>query len=265
MQWVITKTTCDGIGNVMKGFLSALSVNPNSVIECSPGYSLGQYDTVLDPRHIYTGGPREPFYTCRLLVLASEEADQQTIENEFPYTNGCGNPALNHTFSFSRLIDWNYDPSKVSDRIRSRILGAIEQVQFQPQILARVADLRSQIRPGHVLGVSVRTWTAPHEREIHRPYSFAAYMDAIRPHLATVSTIVLSVDNDAVLPQYLEALAPAHVVVLRKPEDVNPTQQAFIKMLTLASCDAFIGARISTFTELVFWFSRCRIQVTPLF
>ena len=265
MQWVITKTTCDGIGNVMKGFLSALSVNPASVIECAPEYSLGRYDTVLDPRHIYTGGPREPFYTCRLLVLASEEAEQQTIENEFPHTNGCGNPALNHAFSFSRLIDWNYDPSKVSDRIRSRILGAIDQVKFLPVIHGHVAELQREIRPGHVLGVSVRTWTAPHERDIHRPYSFAAYMEAIRPHLATVSTIVLSVDNDAVLPQYLESLAPAHVVVLRKPEDVNPTQQAFIKMLTLASCDAFIGARISTFSELVFWFSRCRIQVTPLF
>jgi hypothetical protein len=265
MKWVITKTTCDGIGNVMKGFLSALSINPQTTIECAPEYSLGHYDTVLDPRHIYTGGPREPFYTCRLLVLQSEEEDQQTIENEFSYTNGCGNPALNHHFSFTRLIDWNYDPSKICDRVKTRILAAIDQVRFQPQILRRVEELRAQIRPGHVLGVSVRTWTAPHEHNIRRPYSFDAYMDAIRPHLATVSTIVLSVDNDAVLPQYLEALAPANVLVLRKGEGENETQHAFIKMLTLASCDAFIGARISTFSELVFWFSRCRIQVTPLF
>lgn len=265
MQWVITKTTCDGIGNVFKGFLSALSVNPATVIECSPGYSLGQYDTVLDARHIYTGGPREDFYTCRLLVLRSEEEEQQTVINEFQHTNGCGNPRLNHHFSMSRLIDWTYDPSKVCARVRDRILGAIDQIQFQPQILARVAEHRAQIRPGHVLGVSVRTWTAPHEHNIQRPYSIEAYMDAIRPHLATVSTIVLSVDNDAVLPQYLEALAPAHVVVLRPTEDVNPTQHAVVKMLVLASCDAFIGARISTFSELVYWFSRCRISVTPLF
>lgn len=265
MEWVITKTTCDGIGNVMKGFLSALSVNPATTIECAPEYSLGRYDTVLDPQHIYTGGPREPFYTCRLLVLASEEDDQQTIENEFPYTNGCGNPALNHHFSFRRLIDWNYDPSKVCERVRTRILKTIDQVKFLPVIHDRVAEIRSQIRPGHVLGVSVRTWTAPHEHNVQRPYSFEAYMDAIRPHLASVSTIVLSVDNEAVLPQYLEALAGVHVVVLRKAETDNSTQHAFVKMLTLASCDAFIGARISTFSELVFWFSRCRIQVRTLF
>lgn len=263
MQWVITKTTCDGIGNVFKGFLSALSVNPNTVIECAPEYSLGRYDTVLDASHIYSGGPRQDFYTCRLLVLRSEEADQETIVNEFPYTNGCGNPALNHHFSFSRLIDWNYDPSKICDRVRSRILSAIDSVKFQPSILARVAEIRSQIRPGHVLGVSVRTWTAPHEHDIHRPYSREAYLAAIRSHSA--STIVLSVDNEAVLPEYLDALGSANVLVLRKTDAENATQHAVVKMLVLASCDAFIGARISTFSELVFWFSRCRIQVTPLF
>lgn len=263
MQWVITKTSCDGIGNIFKGFLSALSVNPTTVVECNSEYSLGHYDTVLDPRHIYTGGPREDFYTCRLLVLRSEEEEQAHIVNEFPYTNGCGNPRLNHHFSFSRLIDWNYDPEKVCERVRTRIFKALDLIQFQPQILERVAALQAQIRPGHVLGVSVRTWTAPHEHGIDRPYSRDVYLDAIRSH--PVSTIVLSVDNDAVLPEYLEALAPAHVVVLRKAEGDNATQHSVIKMLVLASCDAFIGARISTFSELVFWFSRCRIQVTPLF
>lgn len=264
VTWVITKTLCDGIGNVMKGFISALSVHPTT-IECAPEYSLGQYDTVLDPSHIYTGGPREPFYTCRLLVLKSEEEEQGTIENEFWYTNGGGNPALNHYFSMTRRIDWNYDPTKLSDAVRTRILSTIEKIRFLPHILDRVAECIAPVRPGYVLGISVRTWTAAHERDVNRPYSFDTYMEAIRPHLASVTTIVLSVDNEQVLPQYLEALAPHHVVVLSKSERDNDTQHSFIKMLALASCDAFIGNRISTFSELVFWFSRCKIRVTPLF
>lgn len=262
MLWVITKTSCDGIGNVMKGFLSAFSVNPDTKIECNPDYTLGKYDTVLDSRHIYQDGEYEPFYTCRLLVLRDEEDEQENIYNEFQYTNGCGNSNLNHHYSFTKLIDWNYDVSRISTRVKERILGAIDKVVFQPHILDSVNEYVSQFRPGKTLGISVRTWKANHERNIDRPYDFQTYAEAIRQHLPSVSTIVLSVDNEDVLPEYLELLHDRHVILLRHN---NETQNAFVKMLTLAKCDVFVGNRISTFSELVFWFSRCCIQVTPVF
>jgi hypothetical protein len=262
MFWVITKTSCDGIGNVMKGFISAFSVNPDTRIECNPDYTLGNYDSVLDSRHIYQGGECEPFYTCRLLVLREEEEEQENIYNEFQYTNGCGNSNLNHYYSFTKLIDWNYDVSRISTRVKDRILGAIDKVVFQPHILESVDTYVSQFHPGKTLGISVRTWKANHEQNIDRPYDFQTYANAIRQHLPSVSTIVLSVDNEDVLPEYLELLQDRHVIVLRQN---NETQTAFLKMLTLAKCDFFVGNRISTFSELVFWFSRCAIQVTPVF
>lgn len=249
----------------MKAFLSAFSVYPHTKIECNPEYSLGHYDTVLDPIHIYTGGPREPFYTCRLLVLASEENEQETIPNEFPYTNGCGNPRLNYNFSMTRLIDWNYDASRISDRVRQRILSAIDRIRFRPEILDRVAQYTSAFDKGKTLGISVRTWTAPHESNIDRPYDADTYLRAIQEHLPHVTTVVLSVDNPSVLPQYLAALSSKSVVVLTPTDLENETQRAFVKMLALSQCDFFVGARISTFSELVFWFSRCNIRVTPLF
>jgi len=249
----------------MKGFLSAFSVYPNSKIECNPEYSLGHYDTVLAPKHIYTGGPREDFYTCRLLVLRSEQEDQEPIETEFRYTNGCGNPRLNHNFSMTKLIDWNYDPIRIHPRIRHRFLSAIDRIQFQPYILEQVRSYTNEFPPGRVLGVSVRTWTAPHEREVNRPYSFEVYMDAIRSELDNISAVVLSVDNPDVLPDYLTALSHVPVIVLTPTASENPTQTAFIKMLVLAHCDVCIGNRISTFTELVFWFSRHRTKIIPVF
>ena len=265
MQWVITKTYQDGIGNVMKGFLSGFSIYPNTKIECNPDYSLGQYDTVLDSKHIYAAGPYQPFYTCRLLVLRSEEDDQPTIENEFPYTNGCGNPMLNHNFSTTKLIDWNYDPAKIHPRIRHRILSAIDRIQFRPFVLEQVQSYTSQFGSGKTLGVSVRTWTAPHEKSIDRPYSFDVYKDVICSNLEDVSTVVLSVDNLDVLPEYLKLLSNVHVIVLTPTGTENPTQYAFIKMLTLAHCNVFIGNRISTFTELVFWFSHHKTKVVTVF
>ena len=263
MNWVITKTNCDGIGNVMKGFISALSVNPNTTIECNPDYSLGKYDTIFDSRHIYSGGERENFYTCRLLVLREEEDEQDNIVNEFQYTNGCGNPNLNHHYSFTKLIDWNYDVSRVSMRVKERILRTIDTLRFQPFIVDAVNRYVSQFHPGKTLGISVRTWKAKHEHNIDRPYDFQTYANVIREHLPSVSTVVLSVDNEDVLPEYLELLQDKHVIVLQHNE--NETQTAFIKMLTLAKCDVFIGNRIRTFSELVFWFSHCNIQVTTVF
>lgn len=263
IPWVITKTSCDGIGNVMKGFISALRVNPNTTVECNPHYSLGQYDTVLDSKHMYTGGPREHFYTCRFLVLRSEECEQETIVNEFQYTNGCGNPSLNHHYSLTKLIDWNYDMTRVSPCIQQSIRETIDKIQFQPYIVQSVDSYVSSFRPGRSLGISVRTWTASHEQNVDRPYSFEVYMNAIRPHLSSVSTIVLSVDNDAVIPEYLAALQHDNVIVLRG--NGNETQNAFIKMLTLSMCDVCIANRISTFSELVFWFGNRNKEFITVF
>jgi hypothetical protein len=82
-----------------------------------------------------------------------------------------------------------------------------------------------------------------------------------------IENILLSLDNYDVEPQYMEYLASfgKPVVVLRKTDDINELQYAFIKMLTLSKCKYFIGNRISTFTELVFWFGECKPKVYPVF
>jgi SpoVK/Ycf46/Vps4 family AAA+-type ATPase len=43
-----------GIGNTLKGFISGLTVNPNTKIECNPNYILGNFDTILDQKYILT-------------------------------------------------------------------------------------------------------------------------------------------------------------------------------------------------------------------
>lgn len=267
MQWVITKTACDGIGNVLKGFVSALSVNPTATIECNPDYMYGRYEEVLDSCHIYTGGDAEPFYTCRLLVLKSEEPWQDTIVNEFQFTNGCGNPRLNGWYSLDRLIDWNYDVSRIHPTVRDRIQRTIRSIRILPQVYEWVSNWTRQFQGETVLGISVRTWTASHEQNVSRPYNSAVYKQAITDHISGVSTVVLSVDTDTVCSEYEEFLRqfPVPVLVLRKQPGETDLQHAFVKMLTLSKCTHLIANRISTFTELVFWFSNCTVQVTPLF
>jgi hypothetical protein len=274
--YVITKSNVDGIGNVMKGFISAFSVHTNSKIECNPSYMYGRYDTVLDSPHIYGEGDtkqsREDFYTCRLLLLRSEESDQQHIYNEFQYTNGCGNQRLNekHGFSMSRLIDWNYDTSRLCEAVKSRILGTISRIKFLPVITDAVETILKQSLPGKSLGVAVRTWKGAHEKGIDRPYNSETYRKAIVSamlQMPQITTVYLSVDNETVLAEYCQFLSQLglKVVYLGRDESWNAIQHAFINMLVLSRCDCLVGNRISTYTELSYWFSGLKLQVIPVF
>jgi hypothetical protein len=286
VRFVVRKTACDGIGNVFKCFITGLSANPNTQIECNPDYIFGNYDTVLDKKHIFQEGSQqdeqngdkmrnEYIYTSRLLVLAGEESFQShifSVEN-WEY-NGTGNMAYNYLYSPNVLIDYNYDPDRICDKVKQRIISVIQTIQFSIIIHDRVYRNVCLMAPtGKRLGISVRTWRSFHEQGIDRPYNFETYANKILEVLNEVpdiQTIVLSFDNHSVEKQYLDLVEQfgKRVMVLRRDDEdncLNPLQNSVIKMLTLAKCDYFICNRISTFSELVFWFSACKVKTFPLF
>ena len=267
MQWVINKVHVDGIGNVIKGFISAYSVNENTTIECNPNFSLALYDTVLDEKQIYKGGPRERFGTCRLLILKNEEEIQQHIPSEFYLMERCNNPNLDPIFSDKVAIDWNYDRTKICEPVRERFLRTIDRIKILPFIYEKANEYISQIIPKTTLGISVRTWKAKHETNIDRAYSPDVYKHAITNAINGMTHVLLSVDNDEYIDEYVTFLSkfPVSVVIFRQSETENYTQHSFVKVIALSKCKRFIGNRISTFSELVFWFSGCNIEVTPLF
>src|SRR4029079_18381184 len=262
-QFKISKTSIDGLGNVLKGFISAYSINENSKVECNDSYSLGNYDTILNEKHIFKNNLNtEPFYTCRFLILKNEENDQPLIKNEYSmYLDGCGNRKMDYLFSFKTAIDWGYDATKVSSKIKNRILSTINKIQFNPLIIDRVNQV-NLIHP--VLGVSVRTWTAKHETNINRSYNFDTYKNEINSQLDKVKTIVISLDQANVKNDYVDLLKDYNVIFLEQ-KDLNDLQYALFKVLTLARCNVLIANRLSTFSELIYWFSQCQQQVIPLF
>jgi len=272
IQFVIKKPICDGIGNVIKSFITAYSVNANSKIDCNSDYLLGVYDTVLDERHIYKENPNitpKYMYTSRLLVLPEEENEQQHIFSAENYeVNGCGNNDYNYLYSFQRLIDYNYDPDRICERVKKRIIGAIEKIKFLPFIENKVLENIKTISE-NTLAISIRTWKCFHETNINREYNSEVYKEKIRDVILAVNPdkILISFDNHDYEEEYISFLNSFNIliVILNKETDTNDLQHAFIKMLSLSSCRYFIGNRISTFSELVWWFSKCKIKVFPLF
>ena len=275
IQIVIRKTSTDGIGNVFKAFISALSIHDDVVLHCNPEVVYGQYDTIMNEKYIFSENCSkqiENIYTCRLLVLKSEEEFQENLPNEFWYTDGCQNHKFNHLFSFSKLIDWNYDPDKLFKQLKERILNIIDKIIFKDVIINELKNMENLMinSENNNLAISVRTWKSHHEKNINRPYDFDIYKNQIITVLENnnIKNILLSIDNEEYLQDYIdlfENYKNKNLFVLKKPNYLNDTQFSLIKVLILSKCNFLIANRISTFSELIFWFGKCKIKVFPLF
>lgn len=264
MRLYVPRTFTDGIGNVCKGWLTALAVDPTATVQANPAFSLAAYQTVLHPKHLWQGDSRVPLYTCRLRVLVREHEGQQHLPTEHA-DYAWHQPELDALYS-PNLIDWHYDRDALSLDVMDRVHRSLDGIELLPNITDRVAGLVGQVQ-GRSLGLAIRTWKAAHEQGVQRPYSERVWLDAIQAELQDVETVVVCADRLDTLEAYCGFLAhwPVRLVVPASVSVDNPTQAAFIQMATLAACDVLIGSRISTFTELAWWWGRNRARVVALF
>lgn len=262
-----------GIGNILKCLISALSVNDDTVIECYDDYIYGQYDTILDDKFIYRGQTDkqlEIIYTCRLLILKNEENLQKDLPNEEWFLGGLNNPKFHYLFSFSKRIDWYYDTNLIDTNIKNRIFQSIDKIIFKPIIYDIVNQTSNKFKNDKTLGISIRTWKGIHEISINRLYNFETYIHKIEEILnihKEINMIVLSIDNLEFINKYIEYFKNRNIeyIILEKSSDINDIQFAISKGLILSKCNYFIGNRSSTFTELVFWFSKHSIKVYTVY
>jgi hypothetical protein len=184
--------------------------------------------------------------------------------------DGLSNPAFHHLFSFTKRIDWNYDPLLVHNDVKQRIFKIIDKITFTDKVYNEVSRNILHFKGNNILGISVRTWTAAHEMNIDRPYSFEAYktqMDTVIEHHGPISHIMFSIDNSKLIEPYIEYCDTHHITytVITKHDGINDIQYAVSKMLTLSQCHYIIGNRISTFTELIYWFGKCIPRIYTVF
>lgn len=264
-----------GIGNTLKGFITGLTVNKNTKLECNSNYILGNFDTVLDEKYIFKEIDKqnfriEPFSSCRWLILKEEENIQKDLPYEYSNYNSVdlNNAKYKDMFTPKVTIDHYYDKILIHDDVYNRFMKVIKSISFKPIIYNELNEYNIDFE--NSLGISVRTWTASHEHNINRKYSFEIYKNAIiemlskNPH---IQTIVLSLDNEIVESQYIELLNKYQnitKIIIYREREVNHLQYVIIKMLLLSKCGYFICNRISTFSELVYWFGECKQKVIPL-
>jgi len=278
-QFLITGYENDrlGIGNVLKCLITALSINDDVKIRCAPEYVYGCYDAILADRFLYneacpTSKEIVPVYTCRFNLLYYEDEIQEDLPNEESGIHPI-HPTLFHWyFSKTKRIDWWYDPARVHPHVRARILAAMDKIQWKPIVGETVETWCKAFASRISLGVSIRTWTGIHEQNVCRPYAPEVYKERIAQVVEEhpeIQTFVLSFDRDTHREEYITHLTTTYpsrsIVILSPLRHLHPIQYALTKAFTLARCQYVIGNRMSTFTELIYWFGRCQPMVYPVF
>jgi hypothetical protein len=266
-----------GIGNTLKGFISALSIcdDVDVKIQCNINSILGDFSKIIDEKFIVQNDDdlkkRDIFSSCRFLIKKEEEEYQFDLSNEYScYTAVDLSYDKKYWYLFSQkvMIDWYFERKLIHDKVFERIQNGIKKIIWKQEIMDEVDKTCQQIQ-FPALGVSIRTWNAQHsgDRGCTRPYNKEEYMKKMQNIIDNyaINTIFMSYDNHNVIESYDSFLKDYKVITYVPTDDIDLLQIAIIKILILSKCEYFVCNRISTFAELVFWFGECKQIVQTVF
>jgi len=273
-----------GLCNVIKSFVTALSMTEVGNTNILPRFDAhfdANYNEILDDSLI-CHGPHEfgqSFVSARLLILKSEESEQQDLINDAKSLGdhpNIANKSLSYLFS-THSIDWFYDRNIISDKVYERIQTGINRIKWRDEVLSEVERVSKDFEYP-LLTVQLRTWThkfdPPNCTSIRdgviRDYNFEEYKNAINEFLKSEEppkTIFLTSDSDEVLPTYLDYLKDydVNVVTYTQPENVTQMQFSAASMLIGSKCNMLVCNRLSTFAECIWWFGECKAKTIPVF
>lgn len=268
-----------GLCNVLKSFVTALSIGETNILPRFDLHFDADYREILDDSLI-CHGPNEfgdSFVSARFLILKSEETEQPDLINDAKALGdhpNIANKSLSHLFS-TNSIDWFYDRSLISDNVYNRIQNGISKIKWRDEVLNEVERVSNNFQYP-LLSIQIRTWRhqfdPPNCTSIRdgviRDYNFETYKNAIDQFLNSETppkTIFLTADIDSVLPQYLEYLKDYNVVTYTKPEHVSQMQYSAASMLAASKCNMLVCNRLSTFAECIWWFGECKATTISVF
>jgi hypothetical protein len=273
-----------GLCNVLKSFVTALSMTEVGNTNILPRFDAhfdANYNEILDDSLI-CHGPHEfgqSFVSARLLILKSEESEQQDLINDAKSLGdhpNIANKSLSYLFS-PHSIDWFYDRNLISNKVYERIQIGINRIKWRDEVLSEVNRISKDFEYP-LLTVQIRTWThkfdPPNCTNIRdgviRDYNFEEYKNAIGKFIQSENppkTIFLTSDSDDILPTYLDYFKDydVNVVTYTQPENVTQMQFSAASMLIGSKCDMLVCNRLSTFAECIWWFGECKAKTIPVF
>ena len=265
-----------GLCNVIKSFVTALSIADTNLLPRFDTHFDADFREILDDSLICHGPHefRHSFVSARWLILKNEEDEQEDLINDAKVLGDkpdIQNKQLKCLFS-TKTIDWFYSRALISDRVYNRIMGGIDKIRWT-DIVYKEVERVSKLFTYPLLVIQVRTWTHKFDPKniffindgVTRAYNFETYKNAIDTYLPSCKSIFLTVDNDSVLPQYMNYLKEYNVITYTQPLNITQLQFSTATMLLGAKADMLVCSRLSTFAECMWWFGKCKAKVSALF
>ena len=157
-------------------------------------------------------------------------------------------------------IDFEYHHIPAS--IQKIYLDYLKKMDIRPDLLAITRNFAINNFTAETVSVHLRTWLtddwdqAP--KRHHHFFNEEKYRKIIENHLD--DGIFLSSDNIG----YAERLKADYgdaIITVERSDAENPVDFAFINLLLLSRNSIIYGSKISTFTEMAWWYSGCRAEV----
>lgn len=162
-----------------------------------------------------------------------------------------------------RNIDFEY--SHIPPSLRQIYLRLLHDLEIKPPLLDYVNAFSKQHFDSNTISIHMRTWLtdswdqAPKRHALF--FDISQYRTIIEQHLP--GKIFLSSDNSQ-FANRLVAEYGSGILIYQPPAQLNSMELAFINLLLLSANSRLFGSRISTFTEMAWWYSDCKSQVTLL-
>lgn len=169
-----------------------------------------------------------------------------------------------------KSIDMMYE--KTPQYFIDKYLNCVDKLTINPDILAYIDDFISDWGDD-VLGVHIRTWYSDGPRSLW--HSNSIFEEEIEK-FPNDKKIFLCSDNPETIKYFSKKYKERIITHPQKLHDsvlgqINPYDQyqndiqliadGFIDCLLLSKCDTIIGTWFSTFTEVAWWFGRCKPKI----
>lgn len=246
-----------GLGNTLKTLVSVMRFHPE-------GYAADS-DTLM---HVMKDIPRvttenlrehELYWGWQLLLLESEKDLVKDLSYMMPVVG---------TTAFHRLtgiIDMQFD--KIPDVLWESFKPCFQKlsnVHIRPEIKDKVCNFSKDWHSKNVVSMHVRSWMdEPLRNAMFHDEEF--YINEIRK-LPGDTRVFLATDSDA-FAYKLDQLFPNRIILYPRQHRSSHSfhtrrrmdyEEALIEMLLLAQNKIIIGSVHSTFTEVAYYFARCK-------
>jgi hypothetical protein len=164
---------------------------------------------------------------------------------------------------YHRNIDFEYD--HIPYALQQTYLKILNNLEVKQHLLEQANQFCARYFDGDTVSIHMRTWmTDSWDQAPKRHAAFFdidQYSEIIEKHLP--AKIFLSSDNAQYASQLVKHFGP-NLLVFPPQRHFEPLELAFINLLLLSKNSLLYGSKISTFTEMAWWYSGCKSSVTLL-